>query len=104
MTKGHVSNVAGTEVEGACLTGSAEDAHARLALDVMLPLIGVGVPMQLPHSAWVDLDQGRSDHGGHRECAGIADPHRSALGLDRLLRYEPMAEALRHGGYAWNFV
>src|SRR5215831_3007061 len=101
MTKGHVSDVAGTEVEGACLTGSAEDAHARLALDVMLPLIGVGVLMQLSHSAGVDLDQRRSDHGGHRECAGMADPHRSAaLGLDRLLRHEPMAKALRHGGYA----
>src|SRR5262249_19577800 len=75
------TDVAGAEVERARLTGRAEHAHACLALDVILPFVGVGMPMQLPHSAGVDLDQGRGD-GGDGEIAGIGYPHRSALGLD----------------------
>src|SRR6266480_1411722 len=101
--KGNETDIAGAEVEGARLTRSAEHAHACLALDVILPLVGVGVPMQLPHSAGVNFDQGRGDRA-NREVAGIGDPHRPALGLDRLLRHQPVAEALRYGGDAGNFV
>src|SRR2546429_5734013 len=101
--KGNETDIAGAEVEGARLTRSAEHAHACLALDVILPLVGVGVPMQLPHSAGVNFDQGRGDRA-NREVAGIGDPHRPALGLDRLLRHQPVAEALRDGGGAGNFV
>src|SRR6266700_4739621 len=94
--KGNETDIAGTKVEGARLTGSGEHAHARLALDVILPLVGVGVPMQLAHSAGVNLDQGRSDRANW-EVAGIGDPHRYAPGLDGLLRHEPVAEGLWDG-------
>src|SRR2546425_10415579 len=40
--KGNETDIA-TKVEGARLTGSGEHAHARLALDVILPLVGVGM-------------------------------------------------------------
>src|SRR6266567_1426250 len=67
--KGNETDIAGTKVEGARLTGRAEHAHARLALDVILPLVGVGVPMQLPHSAGVNLDQGRSGRSNWEDVA-----------------------------------
>jgi hypothetical protein len=86
------------------LTGRAEHAHARLTLDVILPFVGVGVPMHLAHSAGIDLDERRGDRGGNRKRAGIANPHRSALGLDRLLRQQPVTEALRRGSCARDLV
>ncbi len=60
--------------------------------------------MQLAHSAGVDFDQRSGDGGGDGEYAGIADPHGSALGLDRLLRHQPVTEALRHGGCTGDLV
>src|SRR2546421_383326 len=100
----HVADVAGAEVEGARLPGSTENAHARLALDVILPLVGVRMPMHLAHCAGIDLDQGRCNLSGYREHAGISDPRRSAASLDRLLGHHSMAEGLRYGGCAGDLV
>jgi hypothetical protein len=53
--EGHVTDIACHEIEGARLTSRSEYAHAALALDVVLPFVGVGVPMQLTHppgSTW----------------------------------------------------
>jgi hypothetical protein len=72
----------------------SEHAHARLAFDVVLPLIGVGVPVQLAHAAQLDLHQRRGDRLRSRKHTGIGDPHRSALGLERLLCQHLVAETL----------
>src|SRR5262245_62066171 len=92
----HKPNIAGLEIEGPCLTGSAEHTHAPLALDPVLPFVGVRMPMELAQSSWLDLDKGCGDRLGSGEHAGIGDPHRPATGLDWVLRHHPMAEAVWH--------
>jgi hypothetical protein len=96
--EGHVADISGLEIERARLTGCAEHAHAGLTLDIILPFIGVGMPMQFSHPAGINFDQRRGDRGGNGKHAGVGDPYRSALGLDWLLRHHFMAEAPRHSG------
>src|SRR5262249_19844369 len=81
-----------------------EHAHAGLALDVVLPLICIWMPVQLAHAARFHLNQRCSDGLRHWKNAGVGDPHCPTLGLDRLLRHHSVAEALRHGGSASDLV
>src|SRR5580692_4658746 len=46
-----VAHVTGVEVHGAGVSASRKYGHTGCALHVVLPLIGVGVPVHLPHSA-----------------------------------------------------
>ena len=52
--------------------------------------------MQLTHSSRFDLDERRCDVFGGTKYTRIGDPHRSALGADRLLREHVMAEGFRN--------
>ena len=44
----HVADVAGVEFLGALAAVRSEHAHAGAAADIVLPLVGIGMPMQLP--------------------------------------------------------
>src|SRR5260370_9127670 len=46
-----VADVAGLEVGGPGARSGIEHRHAALALDPILPFVGLGMPMQLPHAA-----------------------------------------------------
>ena len=52
-----IADVAGLVIEGARLPRGCEHAHAALAFDVVLPFVGVGMPVQFAHSAGRDFDQ-----------------------------------------------
>ena len=56
--------------------------------------------MHLAHAAGLNLDQCRRDRLRCRKYTGVGDPHRAALGLDRLLRQHPVAEASGDTGVA----
>ena len=71
--EGHITDIAGPEIERARLTGRAEDAHTGLTLDIILPFIGVGVPMQFSHPARINFDQRRGNRQGNRKYARISD-------------------------------
>src|SRR5438105_8593722 len=52
----NVSDVTRLVVERAGLTAGGEDAHAPLAGEIVLPFVGVRVPMKLADRARFDLD------------------------------------------------
>src|SRR5262249_20924955 len=58
----HVADIAGGELLEAHAAVRSEHAHAGPAGDVVLPLVGVGMPMQLAQAARLDLH----DRAGHR--------------------------------------
>src|ERR1700731_5016044 len=91
-----ITDVASLEIERPRLAGSPEHAHASLPFDVILPFVGVGVPMHLALPTRINLNQRRGGRGVDREIPGITDPHRSAARVDRFLRHQPVAERLRY--------
>jgi hypothetical protein len=52
-----IADVPATEIERPRLSVGGEHAHAPLAADVILPFVGVGMPVQLPQAARIDLDK-----------------------------------------------
>ena len=54
--EGHITHVARLKVEGASLAGCCEHAHPRLAFDIILPFVVIGMPMQLAHATGQNLD------------------------------------------------
>ena len=60
--EGDVTDVPGLKVEGSCLTRSSKHAHARLTADVVLPFIGVRMPVQFSQPAGFDF---------HKSCRDI---------------------------------
>ena len=81
----YVAHVAGLVVEGAGLAGRGEHGHAPAAADVVLPLVGVRVPMQLAHPARLNLHQRRRDGGSSRKIRRVDDADLASGRLDRLL-------------------
>jgi hypothetical protein len=73
-----VANIPGTEVHRAHVWAGIEHAHARLALNVVLPLIGIGMPMHLPYAAGPDRLERRGNSGGNFESCAIDDLQRAA--------------------------
>jgi hypothetical protein len=75
----HEADVAGREIERAGLARRREHAHARLAFDVVLPLVGIRMPVQLAHSTQLDLDERgrtRGETDPAASAAAAADPRR----------------------------
>src|ERR1700761_5873253 len=68
---GDVAYVVGVEVHGAGLAGGGEDSHASFAADPVLPLGGVGVPVELAHAAGLDSNQRSGDGFGGGEDGGV---------------------------------
>jgi len=62
----YVAHVTRPIVESARLAGGSEHAHAGLAFGVILPFVGVRMPMQLAHPTEFDLDQGGGAQSGPR--------------------------------------
>src|SRR3979409_26955 len=67
MTRGEgdVTDISGVKVERSCLTRRSKPAHAALAVEVVLPFIGVRMPVQFTQSARFDFhESGRDSLGG----------------------------------------
>src|SRR5207237_9450799 len=82
----NVSDVTRLVVERAGLTAGGEDAHAPLAGEIVLPFVGVRVPMKLADRARFDFDSRGRDRFRHAEIARVGDADRTASRLGRLLR------------------
>jgi hypothetical protein len=65
----HVADVAGIELLGADAAVGAEHGHAGAAGDVVLPLVGIGVPMWLAQAARFDAHESAGHGGRDREFA-----------------------------------
>ena len=89
--EGDVADIVGLEIECARLAGRREHAHACLALDVVLPFVGIRMPVQLAHPAGLDLDQRRRDGLGRPEtpCVSVirAVPFFIVIGVCAIMRW-----------------
>src|SRR5580692_9722443 len=74
----NVADVTRLVVEGARLTARGEDRHAALAREVVLPLVGVRVPVKLADSARFNFDSRSSDCLRDGEIARVGDAYRAA--------------------------
>ena len=92
----HISGVAGEEVEGARLRLGGKHRHPPFARNVVLPFVGVRMPVDLPHVAGIDLDEGGRHIGGDREVSRIRDAHASAGRVCGRLVHELEDHALRN--------
>jgi hypothetical protein len=68
------------------------DCHPARALNVVLQLIRIRVPVQLAHPARFNLNQSGGDQLGRRESRGVDDANSTSVRADGLLSHEPMAE------------
>src|SRR5947208_14463224 len=81
-----VADVTCLVVERAGLTARGEDGHAPLAGEIVLPFVGVRVPVKLADRARFDFDSGGRDRLRHGELAGVGSAYRATGRLGRLLR------------------
>src|ERR1700722_19803353 len=98
------ADVPAAEIEGTRLAVGREHPHAPLAAYVVLPFVGVRMPVQLAQAAGLDLDKRGRDVLGSGEYARIGDPPRPAFGSNRLLRKHTIAEPLWNGFRAHELV
>src|SRR5207237_2129942 len=91
-------------VERARLAGRAEHAHSCLASDVVLPLVRIGMPMQLAHPSWINLHKRGSDRDGRVKALRIDDPHGARSGPDRLLLRHVVTESIGDRAGALNSI
>ena len=54
----HVTDVTGHELFGYRVTPSQINSHLSRTLKIVLPLVGVGVPVKLTHRTRLDLQHG----------------------------------------------
>src|SRR6185369_8720365 len=78
-----VADVACTEVHRYSVRAGVEDRHLSLALDPVLPFVGVGMPVHLPQSSWAHRYQRGGDRGRNNEVAAVGNMHGASLGLAR---------------------
>jgi hypothetical protein len=60
----NIAHVSGLKIERSRLTGRREDPHAGLTAEVILPLVGVGMPVELPQSTRFNFHKGGRDVRG----------------------------------------
>src|SRR5580700_568991 len=70
---GNISNIVGAEVHCAGIIDRKEYGHAALAGNIVLPLGGVRVPVQLTHVSGLDDEQGRGNMLGGRKVVRVDD-------------------------------
>src|ERR1700676_3126457 len=69
----HIADVARAEIRRGRRRTGVEHRHPRFALEVVLPFIGVRMPVQLAHAARLDRDQGGSGCRRYIEIAAVDD-------------------------------
>ena len=63
-----IANVSGLKVHCASAASSSEYGHSSRTADVVLPFIGIGMPVQFAYPSRMHGDYGRRNRGGHFEA------------------------------------
>src|ERR1700728_411297 len=79
----NIANVSGLKVHGASAASGSENGHSSSTAHVVLPFVGIGMPMQFPYPSRMDGHYGRGNRRGHFELARINNPHLASLGALR---------------------
>src|SRR4029077_4621033 len=68
-----IADIAGSAVHGHGFRARIEHGHAALALDVILPLVGIRMPMHLANAPRRYGDHSGRHGGRHREIGAVGD-------------------------------
>ena len=74
----HVTDVTRHELFGYCVTHPQINSHLSRTLKIVLPLVGVGMPVKLTHGARLDLQHGDGQCGRDRKLIRGYRPLRAA--------------------------
>ena len=74
----HVTNVTCLELFGHCVTHPQINTHLGRTLKIVLPLVGVGMPVKFTHGARLDLEHGEGQCGRDRKLVRSNPPLRAA--------------------------
>ena len=94
---GNVPNVARSIVKGLRAGWGLVDGDARGAREKEVPLVAVGVPVQLTHCTWVDCDESGADVRRGREGGWINNLQRAGAGDGEWFLLRPMIRVLSIG-------
>src|SRR6266403_334313 len=75
----HVPDVSRLKIHGASTVTSRHHSHSSLTRDVVLPFVGVGVPVQLTQPSRVKRDHCHRNISRNLEVARINDAYLSAF-------------------------
>ena len=84
----HVAHISRLKIHGTSAASGGEHGHSSLSCNVVLPFVGVGMPVQFANPSRMHRHNRRRDRGGNFELAGIHNAHLAALAAlrNRLLR------------------
>jgi hypothetical protein len=96
----HIANITRHELGGRGVWPGVEHRHLSLALDIVLPLVGIRMPVHFAHAARLDRHHYRCNRQRRVEVAGVGDTDRTAgIVLDRFHVREMEGERVgRHAG------
>jgi len=75
----HVAHVASLEIRSSGTRSCCEHRHSSLAADVVLPLVGVRMPVEFTHTSRAHLNNRRRDRCRHFKETGIDNAHVSSF-------------------------
>src|SRR5260221_13463199 len=87
----HVAYVAGVELFGANAPVRSEYGHARAPRDVVLPFVGIGMPVLLTQRTGLDLHERAGHRRRNRKLVLRHKPVGAARITVRALRWQPVA-------------
>src|SRR4051794_30726835 len=91
-----VADIALLQLLDAVAPVRAEQGDTELAVDDVLPLVGIRMPVQRPQRAGIEIEHDAGDGFGDREAAGIDAPLAAALiGRVRRLRQQAVFVGFR---------
>src|SRR6185312_5838354 len=94
----HITYVAGSKVHGPGPAAGGEDRHSGLSADVVLPFIGMRMPVQLSQSSRLHGNQRCRNRGGGLEILRISNADFAASSsFGRLLGEKAIEVGNRHG-------
>src|ERR1700691_4642330 len=84
----HVAHISRLKIHGTGAASGGEHGHSSLSCNVVLPFVGVGMPVQFANPPRMHRHNRRRDRGGNFELPKIHNAHLAALAAlrDRWLR------------------
>src|SRR5579875_2309111 len=90
--KGHVPHVTRLIVESTRRTASGKYRPTSLTLNIVLPLVVIGMPVQFAHGPRLNLHQRRRNSRCHRKVGRVGNTHRAPWHTLWLLSQHMMAK------------
>src|ERR1700722_10704599 len=98
----HGTDITCLIVESPSFLARGEHRHAASSTQVILPLVGIWVPVHLPHAARLYLDKSGRNRRGCWEVRGVYDANLTTGDLQRLL-FRELVGVFHWSAPSWRF-